>query len=84
MLDCDPALRIEEVMEPGPSTVRPDKPVDELIERLDRQQLRFAIVTTPEGRLLVSSDGTTSSIAEGRGPRSRLQLVAVCTLVTSP
>lgn len=52
VLDCDPALRIEEVMEPGPSTVRPDRPVDQLIERLARQELRFAIVTTPEGRLL--------------------------------
>ena len=52
VLDCDPALRIEEVMEPGPSTVRPDRPVDQLLERLARQELRFAIVTTPEGRLL--------------------------------
>jgi hypothetical protein len=26
--------------------------VDQLIERLARQELRFAIVTTPEGRLL--------------------------------
>lgn len=52
VLDCDPLLRVEEVMEPGPSTVRPDKPVDELIARLAKQELRFAIVTTPEGRLL--------------------------------
>jgi predicted transcriptional regulator len=52
VLDCDPILRVEEVMEPGPSTTRPDRPVDSLIARLDKQDLRFAIVTTPEGRLL--------------------------------
>ena len=51
-LDCDPSLRAEEVMESGPSTVRPDKPADQLASRLDQRQLRFGIITTPEGRLL--------------------------------
>ena len=51
-LDCDPMLRVEEVMEAGPSTVRPDTPASELASRLAEHQLRFAIVTTPEGRLL--------------------------------
>jgi CBS-domain-containing membrane protein len=44
--------RVEEVMESGPSTVRPDKPGDDLVERLRTRDLRFAMVTTPEGRLL--------------------------------
>jgi CBS-domain-containing membrane protein len=51
-LDCDPNLLAEDVMEAGPSTVRPDKPADKLVSRLDEKQLRFGIVTTPEGRLL--------------------------------
>ena len=51
-LDCDPNLLAEDVMEAGPSTVRPDKPADKVAARLDEKQLRFAIVTTPEGRLL--------------------------------
>jgi CBS domain-containing protein len=51
-LDSDPDLRVEEVMEAGPSTVRPDTPADELAKRLRRRQLRFAIVTNPEGRLV--------------------------------
>jgi hypothetical protein len=39
-------------MEPGPSTVRYDLAVDELRERLDKRDLRTAIVTTPEGKLI--------------------------------
>jgi CBS domain-containing protein len=42
----------EEVMEPGPSTVRADTPAPELAERLAKGKLTSAIVTTPEGRLI--------------------------------
>ena len=51
-LDCDPTLRAEDVMEAGPSTVRADLSPAELRERLDKKDLRFAVVTTPEGRLM--------------------------------
>lgn len=51
-LDVDPATPAEAVMEPGPSTFRPDLAVDELRERLDKRDLRTAVVSTPEGRLL--------------------------------
>ncbi len=51
-LDCDPTLRAEDVMEPGPATVRADLSPEELRERLDKKDLRFAVVTTPEGRLI--------------------------------
>jgi len=44
--------RAEELMEPGPSTVRFNKPVVELLERLRRNNLATMIVTTPAGRLL--------------------------------
>jgi CBS domain-containing protein len=44
--------RAEEVMEPGPSTVRADTAASELAERLAKRDLNTAIVTTPEGRLL--------------------------------
>ena len=44
--------RVEEVMEEGPSTVRPDKAAPELSERLADRDLRTAVVTTPEGRLM--------------------------------
>jgi CBS domain-containing protein len=51
-LDCDPALRVEEVMEPGPSTVRPHRAAGDLAKRLAKQGRRWAIVTDPEGRLI--------------------------------
>jgi CBS domain-containing protein len=42
----------EQVMQPGPSTVRPDLSVDELRKRLDDKELKTALVSTPEGRLI--------------------------------
>jgi predicted transcriptional regulator len=51
-LDGDADARAEEVMEPGPSTVRADLPVDELVKRMRRRDLRTLLVTTPQGRLL--------------------------------
>jgi CBS domain-containing protein len=42
----------EEVMTPGPSTVRADTLAEELAERLAKRDLRTAVVTTPEGRLI--------------------------------
>ena len=44
--------RAEELMEPGPSTVRFNKPVNELLERLRKNNLATMIVSTPAGRLL--------------------------------
>ena len=57
-LDCDPGFRAEEVMEPGPSTVRPDTPAGALAKRLAESKLQWAIVSDPEGRLVgVASRG---------------------------
>lgn len=43
---------VEEQMESGPSTVRPDTPAAELAQRLRDRHLSTAIITTPEGHLL--------------------------------
>ena len=51
-LDGDPEAPVESVMEPGPSTVRPDTAADELAERLRTRDLNTAVVSDPEGRLL--------------------------------
>jgi Mg/Co/Ni transporter MgtE len=51
-LDCDPALTAEEVMEPGPSTVRADKDPAALRERLEKRDLHSAVITTPDGVLI--------------------------------
>jgi CBS domain-containing protein len=51
-LDCDPALSVEEVMESGPSTVRPHRAAGKLADQLAERELRWALVTDPEGRLI--------------------------------
>jgi CBS domain-containing protein len=50
--DCDPDTRVEEVMDPGPSTVRPHRTAATIAKTLAEKQLRWAIVTTPEGELI--------------------------------
>ena len=52
VLDADPSARAEQVMEAGPSTIRADRPLAELAERLRRRGLRTAVVTAPDGKLL--------------------------------
>jgi CBS domain-containing protein len=51
-IDRNEPLSVEEAMTEGPSTVRPDTPLDELLERLERQGLQTAVVTTSEGMLI--------------------------------
>jgi Mg/Co/Ni transporter MgtE len=51
-LEGDGARSAEEAMEPGPSTVRPDTAAGELRERLEKRDLKTAVVTRPEGILL--------------------------------
>jgi CBS domain-containing protein len=43
---------VEDVMQEGPSTVRPNVRLTELEQRLERQGLRSALVTTNDGRLV--------------------------------
>jgi CBS domain-containing protein len=50
--DADDDATAEQVMQPGPSTVRPDLTVDELRRRLDEKELKTSLVSTPEGRLI--------------------------------
>jgi hypothetical protein len=52
MLDCDPQLLAEQVMEPGPKTFRPHRSAVAVAEELATRGFRWAIVTTPEGELI--------------------------------
>lgn len=45
-------LHAEEIMEPGPATVRANEPLHELVERMTLRHVAEMIVTTPEGVLL--------------------------------
>jgi CBS-domain-containing membrane protein len=51
-LEADPDARVEDVLEPGPSTIRADTPLEKLRGRLDERGLKTAVVTDPEGVLL--------------------------------
>jgi rhodanese-related sulfurtransferase len=51
-LSGDPQARVDRVMEAGPSTLRPNTRAGELAEHMRHRNLRYAIVTTPDGRLL--------------------------------
>jgi CBS domain-containing protein len=52
MKEAPDDARAEDVMSPGPSTVRADTEADELAKKLDGKALKTALVTTPEGRLI--------------------------------
>lgn len=63
----DEGARAEAVMESGPSTVRPDVPARELIERLAQKSLNTALLTTPNGCLVGVFDRRDAERAlEGR------------------
>ena len=50
----DPSSRIEDVMQSGPSTVRPDTPLPVVLNRLRSGNVEKTLVTDPEGRLIGS------------------------------
>lgn len=52
LAECDPRRTAAEVMEPGPSTVRPHKSAAGVARDLAERQLRWAIVTGADGRLI--------------------------------
>jgi len=43
---------VEALLEPGPSTIRPHTPIEDLAARLARSEVQTLIVTDPEGKLL--------------------------------
>lgn len=51
-VDAADSRAIEEVMEPGPATVRAHEPIAPLLERMARRGVGEVIVTTPQGELL--------------------------------
>jgi hypothetical protein len=51
-LEGDPDRRAGDVMEPGPSTSRPDLDPAELLTKLQKADLKTGVLSDPEGRLL--------------------------------
>ncbi len=52
VLQASEDAKAEDVMEPGPSTTRPDTPPDKLLAKLQAAKLTSAVLSDPEGRLL--------------------------------
>ncbi len=48
----DPKALVEEVMESGPTTTRPDDPLEAITERLQGRRVGSIVVTTSDGRLV--------------------------------
>ena len=51
-LDGDPDALIENVMQSGPSTIRPDTPLETVVKTLQDGNVRSTLVTDPGGRLI--------------------------------
>lgn len=51
-LDTNDDRTVEEVMEPGPATVRADADLTETTERMTQRGVKSLIVSTPDGALL--------------------------------
>ncbi len=51
-LDGDPNSLVEDVMRPGPSTIRPDTDLESVAETLRDGNVQSTLVTDPEGRLI--------------------------------
>lgn len=74
-IDLDVEASVEDLMDHGPSTFRPDVPLDEMAAYMDRRGLGHAIITGPDGVLLgvlfrddlQPSAALSRSIAGGRG-----------------
>ena len=51
-LDGDPDALIEDVMQSGPSTIRPDTSLETVVKTLRDGNVRSTLVTDPGGRLI--------------------------------
>ena len=69
-LAADPTLTVAQVMEPGPTTIRPDEPLEAITERMRARGTSNVIVTSMDGRLfgvLYRSDAE-KRLGKGRMP----------------
>ena len=51
-LDNDPDIVVDDVMEPGPTTIRPDDDLDTVRQRMTKRNVESIVVTDPSGRLI--------------------------------
>jgi CBS domain-containing protein len=70
-LDRDPDLPIERVMRPGPSTFRPNVPIEEMAGYMTHHDLPSSPITTSDGRLvgLLVREDAQAAAAEFQGKK---------------
>jgi len=51
-LNSDPDAAVENVMRPGPTTIRPDTPLETVVKTLRDGNVTNTLATDPEGRLI--------------------------------
>jgi CBS domain-containing protein len=51
-LGADPEVSVKEVMRPGPTTFRPDTPVEKVAKRMSGRGVSAVLVTTSDGKLV--------------------------------
>lgn len=62
-LEAPAETMAEAIMEPGPSTTRPDEPLTKLVPRLRDKHVARIIVTNPDGRLVGIAERRTAEHA---------------------
>jgi CBS domain-containing protein len=62
-LEAPAETMAEAVMEPGPTTTRPDEPLTKFVPRLRDKRVERIIVTTPDGRLVGIAERRTAERA---------------------
>lgn len=51
-LHADLSALVDEVMEEGPTTIRPDTRLEDIVSRMQQKHVGSIVVTTPDGRLI--------------------------------
>ncbi len=52
VFDRDPETPIEEIMESGPTTIRPDTMLQDICERMEKRRVDSILVATERGHLI--------------------------------
>ena len=75
-LASDAAALVDDVIEPGPGTIRPGERLVSLVPRLRERRVGATIVTIPSGRLVgvlfrADAERRLAELTAGEGPRDR-------------
>jgi CBS domain-containing protein len=70
-LEHNSSTRVETIMDPAPSTFRPDVPAEQMRDWFSKHDLPSALVTTPEGKLagVISVRRLEAELAAPQGAR---------------